>query len=238
MTVLSQQTTAGHPQCAVRDPDRDKTEVTKHEYTFSELVNCGLCGCALVAEKKKGKSVYYHCTGNKGKCAEPYMREVLDECFDDLLKGLVFDDQVMDWIVEALHQSHADEKRFREDAITSLQEEQSKIQNRLDRYMTIGLRFYRTMFFQRWRQTNAEYQEAAGDYVQDVIRLLELSKKASNSLWKDQTLTAPIANRLITNTTWQRKRPPESIPATFVLSGSAGRTRTYNPSVNSRMLCH
>jgi hypothetical protein len=26
--------------------------------------------------------------------------------------------------------------------------------------------------------------------------------------------------------------PPEPIPATFVLSGSAGRTRTYNPSVN------
>ena len=65
--------------------------------------------------------------------------------------------KVMDWIVVALHQSYADEKRFREDAITRLQEE---------------------------------------------------------------------------------KRPPEPIPATFVLSGSAGRTRTYNPSVNSRMLCH
>jgi hypothetical protein len=32
--------------------------------------------------------------------------EVLEACFADLLKGLVFDDQVMDWIVDALHQSH------------------------------------------------------------------------------------------------------------------------------------
>jgi hypothetical protein len=56
------------------------------------------------------------------------------EIFNDaILKGLVFDDQVMDWIVEALHQSHADEKRFREDAIIRLQEEQRRIQNRLDR---------------------------------------------------------------------------------------------------------
>ena len=79
-----------------------KQKVAKHEFTFSGLVNCGHCGCALVAEKKKGKYVYYHCTGNKGKCPEPYTREeVLDECFADLLKGLVFDDQVMDWIVEA-----------------------------------------------------------------------------------------------------------------------------------------
>ena len=45
-----------------------KQKVAKHEFTFSGLVNCGHCGCALVAEKKKGKYVYYHCTGNKGKC--------------------------------------------------------------------------------------------------------------------------------------------------------------------------
>jgi hypothetical protein len=220
-----------------------KQKVTKHEFTFSGLVNCGHCGCALVAEKKKGKYVYYHCTGNKGKCPEPYTREeVLDECFADLLKGLVFDDEVMDWIVEALHQSHTDEKRFREDAVTRLQEEQSKIQNRLDRLYDDRLDgFIEPDFFERksreWRQTQkrladqiTEYQEAAHDYVQDGIRLLELSKKAyflykqqdssekrkllnfvcSNSIWKDHTLTAtfrqPFDLIAITNTTWQREK--------------------------------
>jgi len=80
-------------------------------------VHCGHCGCALLDEKRKGKYVYYHCTGNKGKCSEPSVREeVLEACFADLLKGLVFDDQVMDWIVDTLHQSHADEKKSRLDA--------------------------------------------------------------------------------------------------------------------------
>ena len=47
----------------------------------------GICGCALVAEKKKGKYIYDHCTGNKGKCPVPYAREeVLEACFADLLK--------------------------------------------------------------------------------------------------------------------------------------------------------
>ena len=32
-----------------------KQKVAKHEFAFSGLVNCGHCGCALVAEKKKGK---------------------------------------------------------------------------------------------------------------------------------------------------------------------------------------
>jgi hypothetical protein len=74
-----------------------------------------------------------------------------------------------------LHQSQADEKRFRQNAITRLQEEQSKIQNRLDRLYDNRLDgFIEPEFFERkageWRQTH--------DYVQDGVRLLELSKKA------------------------------------------------------------
>ncbi len=96
-------------------------------------------------------------------------------------------------------------------------------------------------FFERksreWRQTQkrladqiTEYQEAANDYMQDGIPLLELSKKAyflykqqdssekrkllnfvcSNSIWKDHTLTAtfrqPFDLLAITNTTWQREK--------------------------------
>ena len=72
----------------------------------------------------------------------------------------MFDDQVMDWIVEALHQSQADEKRFREAAISRLQEEQTKIQNQLDRLYNDRLdRFIEPDFFERkareWRQTEA-----------------------------------------------------------------------------------
>jgi hypothetical protein len=39
--------------------------VTKHGFAFTGLVNCGHCGCALVAEKKKGKYVYYHSQATK-----------------------------------------------------------------------------------------------------------------------------------------------------------------------------
>ena len=48
-----------------------------------------------------------------------------------------------------------------------------------------------------------------------------------------------IASRLpLPTLRGKEKRPLELVPATFVQFGSAGRTRTYNPSVNSRMLCH
>jgi len=175
-------------------------------------VNCGHCGCALVAEKKKGKYVYYHCTGNKGKCPEPYTREeVLDECFADLLKGLVFDDQVMDRIVEALHQSHADEKRFREDAITRLQEEQTKFRTALIGYTMIGLTVLSN-------QTSlSESRESDDRHRSDLLIKLPNTKRQQMIMCKMgiRLLELPLRTPL-----GKEKRPPEIIPTTFVQSGS------------------
>ena len=51
----------------------------KHNFAFSGLIRCGHCGCAVVGEIQKRRYVYYHCSGYKGKCPEPYVREeVLD----------------------------------------------------------------------------------------------------------------------------------------------------------------
>src|SRR5580692_6808301 len=52
-----------------------KTRKVSEGLAFSGLINCGHCGCAMVGEIKKGRYVYYHCTGYKGKCHEPYVRE-------------------------------------------------------------------------------------------------------------------------------------------------------------------
>lgn len=50
-----------------------------HDFPSSGLITCGHCGCTMVGEIKKGRYVYYHCTGYKGKRPEPYTRqEVLE----------------------------------------------------------------------------------------------------------------------------------------------------------------
>ncbi|MFT4053841.1 MAG: recombinase family protein [Novosphingobium sp.] len=51
-------------------------------FPFSGLITCGHCDCAIVAEIKKERYVYYHCTGYRGKCPERYVREeVLQDKF-------------------------------------------------------------------------------------------------------------------------------------------------------------
>jgi len=69
----------------------NRTRKVKHDFAFTGLVHCGHCGCLLVGElKKKGKYLYYHCTGNRGKCPEPYTRqEVLAGDFANVLQELV-----------------------------------------------------------------------------------------------------------------------------------------------------
>jgi DNA invertase Pin-like site-specific DNA recombinase len=57
-------------QEVLTDKGNRRTHQQKHHWAFQGLVSCGHCGCAFTAEVKKGRYVYYHCTGYKGKCPE------------------------------------------------------------------------------------------------------------------------------------------------------------------------
>lgn len=58
-----------------------------HDFLYSGLMTCSHCGCQLTAEIKKGKYIYYHCTGNKGgTCKKHYLKE---EHIDDMVKTLL-----------------------------------------------------------------------------------------------------------------------------------------------------
>jgi site-specific DNA recombinase len=112
----------------------NKHRRAKHNFAFSGLIACGHCGCSIVGEIKKQRYIYYHCTGYKGRCEEPYVREeILERQFSDLLGRLSFDDEALEWVREALHASHADETREHEAAIERLQTEHKRLQSRLDR---------------------------------------------------------------------------------------------------------
>ena len=117
-----------------------KAKRGRHNFAFSGLMSCAQCGCAVVGEIKKQRYVYYHCTGfvdgghgNRAPCASKFVREEeLEKKFTELLGRLNFDDQVLEWVREALHASHADERREHDQAIKRLQAEYERLQNRLN----------------------------------------------------------------------------------------------------------
>jgi DNA invertase Pin-like site-specific DNA recombinase len=161
----------------------------KHNFAFARLIKCGHCGCSLVGECKLGRYVYYHCSGYKGKCPEPYVREeVLEKHFAILLERLHFDENVLQWVTEALRQSHDDEKRFHDEALARLQAEYGRLQHRLDAMYVDKLdgrvddSFYdRKAAEWQAEQTRLlrlmeEHQDANHSYLADGIRLLERAR--------------------------------------------------------------
>ena len=189
----------------------------KHGFAFSGLVSCGHCGCSLVGEIKKGRYVYYHCTGYKGKCPEPYTREeVLEEHFTDLLNGLVLDDEVMGWVTEALRQSHSDAKRHHDGVIARLQTEYNRLQNRIDAMYTDKLDGrIDAAFFDRkaseWRveqdwllRSIEEHQATNQTYLEEGVGLLELAQRAHRLFQKQEPREKRrLLNFLLSNCSWK-----------------------------------
>jgi DNA invertase Pin-like site-specific DNA recombinase len=105
----------------------------RRTFAYSRLIKCGHCGCSLIGELKKNKYIYYHCSGYKGKCPEPYVREeVLDEKFAEMLERLRLNQDVMDWVCKALRRIDKSDRVFRSKAIKKLQVEYDKLHDRLD----------------------------------------------------------------------------------------------------------
>ena len=189
----------------------------KHDFAFSGLIACGHCGCSVVGEIKKQRYVYYHCTGYKGKCHEPYVREeVLEEKFGALLGRLTFDDEVLDWVRDALHESHADERREHEAAIERLRVEYDRLQNRIHAAYVdkldgiIGAEFFEKMSAEwradqdRWLRDIGRHQSADQSYLEDGVCLIELAQNAQRLFAKQEAREKRrLLNFLVSNCSWQ-----------------------------------
>jgi site-specific DNA recombinase len=86
-----------------------------------------------VGELKKQKYVYYHCTGHRGKCEEPYAREeVVQEQFAAALKELVIPPGILKWLQESVSKSDLNEQAAREREVKRLEEQHRRLASKLD----------------------------------------------------------------------------------------------------------
>jgi site-specific DNA recombinase len=87
----------------------------------------------FVGELKKGKYVYSHCTGNRGKGPEPYTRpEVLTREFAGLLRELVIPLPILEWLGDVVLSSDQTEQTARVEAIKKLQARCDQIKARIE----------------------------------------------------------------------------------------------------------
>jgi site-specific DNA recombinase len=104
-----------------------------HDFAYSGLIKCGHCGCSLVGEVKKGRYVYYHCTGYRGKCGERYTREeILEQQFAACLRELVVPPPVLVWLQSEVAESDQTDLAARAQTVrrerTDLERTQARLQ--------------------------------------------------------------------------------------------------------------
>ena len=187
-----------HVQAVMKNPTRTKSR--KEIFTYANLLKCGVCGCALTAEIKKEKYIYYHCTGNKGGiCKKDYVRqESIDESIEEMLKGIRLSDNKINFIIEELKKTFNDKKNFQEFSIKNLRKQVDVIRNRLHKIYLDKLDGKIDEAF--WQELNHKLQkekdelsyqlqnheEADKNFLENANLIFELAKNASN-LWLRQT---------------------------------------------------
>jgi hypothetical protein len=174
----------------------------------------------MVGEVKKDRYIYYHCTGYKGRCDEPYvLEEILEKQFSEMLGRLSFDEEVLAWVCDALRASHSDEKREHEAAIGRLRAEYDRLRARVHAMYVDKLdgkvdgAFFERMSAEWQAQQDyclreiERHQTADRSYLEEGVRLLELARSAQRLFaGQESREKRRLLNFVVSNSTWKSKK--------------------------------
>jgi len=168
-----------------------KSRATRQGFTYSGFVKCAHCGCALVGEMKKGKYVYYHCSGYKGDCGEPYTREEnIEGQLVEYLKQISMSPEILEWLIATLKQSHTDETQYHTQSLDRLNDEYRKVKSKLESMYEDKLqgRIDGDLYDKKAKECREEqdrllkaiqtHQSANQGDIDEAVRLLELAHNA------------------------------------------------------------
>jgi site-specific DNA recombinase len=169
----------------------NKPHYKTHDFAYRGLLTCAYDDCKVTAEIKRQRYTYYHCTGYRGKCGLPYIRE---EELGDRLGQILKDIHIPDDILAQLQKSLLNDKG-RDEAIQKQQGERltqllNQVHRRMDQAYQDKLDGKISEEF--WMRKSAEWQEEENriqsliqglaavkpERLLDAARILELANKA------------------------------------------------------------
>ena len=169
----------------------NRSRYRKHEFAFGGLLQCAYDNCTVTAELKKGKYVYYRCSGYRGKCALPRFREAdMGLRLGQLLKAIYIPDAILRLLQKSLKEDQDRSESWRRQERERLQRRLAGIRTRLDQAYSDKLDGKISEdFWQRkaneWQQEEQQVllalnglQDAGPDRVLTGSRILELANKA------------------------------------------------------------
>lgn len=106
-----------------------------HKFPYANFIKCEKCGCYLTAEIKKGKYIYYHCTGNKGgDCKKFYIRqEQIELAIVDVLKEIYVSEEEIKEIKSLVKELLKTKEEYEDATLDSLENKLRTTKNRLSK---------------------------------------------------------------------------------------------------------
>jgi site-specific DNA recombinase len=169
----------------------NKPRYQRREFAYRGLLTCAHDNCKVTAEIKKGKYIYYRCTGFRGKCDLPYIREEdLGIRLGTILKDICIPDDIFAQLQEALASDKGREAGIRAQQAGLLQQRLEQVNRRMDQAYLDKLDGRISQEF--WSRKSGEWQaeeeqirasiqslrEARPERLLDAARILELANKA------------------------------------------------------------
>lgn len=173
---------------------KTSTKNNTKNFLFGHVIKCAVCGCSHVGEIKKGKYVYYHCTGNKGgDCKRKYLKEAyLEEMFLNVLDTLTIPPEAMPLIINQIKLQTGYEDLYNEKVLEKVEKDIKTTKNRLNKLLEAMLDGSIDNLL--YKQKRVEYeleledlivkQKTLNEYSIQIVKysetLLELFKDARN----------------------------------------------------------
>ena len=84
----------------------NKYKSRKNLFAFTNFITCGICGFSVTAQIQKKKYIYYHCSGYKGNCGQPYIREeIIEDQIASLLENFQVTDEIQKMVLKDLRET-------------------------------------------------------------------------------------------------------------------------------------
>ncbi len=98
-----------------------------------QYLSCGHCGCAITADQKKGRYVYYNCTHGRGPCPQKRVNEEeLVFQFHEILRGLRVPDAFANWVIAVIDDADQRAGAKHDSEVARLTESVSTLRKRVD----------------------------------------------------------------------------------------------------------
>jgi len=194
----------------------------KPNWAFQGLLTCGHCGCSVVGEQKTNKKsgskyVYYHCTGNRGKCPEKYAAEaVVDQEFRKVIARIQMDADAIGYVKKGLLDSHTDKEAYQKATLDALGARYKALGRLIEEGYEDSVSGVITKDFyvrkrSEWRAEQMEVEARIAQlrvlddsYMQAAFQVLELCKNAVGTY---DSLTLPQKRELVSfvcsNSIWK-----------------------------------